>query len=123
VLTTIDLFCGAGGITEGFRQAGYKCLYANDINASAIETFGANHPKVWADCARIEDVNATAVRKKLGIRRGALSLLAGGPPCRGFSINAPERFLEDPRNAYPNRNNVITPTLEGMRGSDAGCGQ
>jgi DNA (cytosine-5)-methyltransferase 1 len=35
----------------------------------------------------------------LGIPRGELSLIAGGPPCQGFSINAPERFLEDPRNS------------------------
>ena len=36
---TIDLFAGAGGITEGFRQAGAHCLFANDFNASAVETF------------------------------------------------------------------------------------
>ena len=38
-LTTIDLFCGAGGITEGFREAGYRCLYGNDSMPEAIETF------------------------------------------------------------------------------------
>ena len=56
VLTTIDLFCGAGGITEGFRQAGYKCLYANDIDSFAIETFRLNHPQAWAECQPIEMV-------------------------------------------------------------------
>ncbi len=54
MLSTIDLFCGAGGITEGFRQAGYKCLYAIDFNPSAIETFQANHPEAWAECENIE---------------------------------------------------------------------
>lgn len=97
--TTIDLFCGAGGITEGFRQAGFNCLYANDINQAAIQTFQTNHPQVWSQCARIEDVDATKIRRKLGLRKGELSVLAGGPPCQGFSINAPERFLEDPRNS------------------------
>ena len=38
-LRTIDLFSGAGGITEGFRQAGYECLYANDSMPEAIKTF------------------------------------------------------------------------------------
>jgi DNA (cytosine-5)-methyltransferase 1 len=98
-LTTIDLFCGAGGITEGFRQAGFRCLYANDINEAAIETFRANHPKVWAECRPVESVDPAAIRRKIGLKKGQLSVLAGGPPCQGFSINAPERFLKDPRNA------------------------
>lgn len=99
VPTTIDLFCGAGGITTGFRQAGYQCLYANDCNPYAVETFKHNHPEVWAECRPIEKVDAEEVRKKLRLRRGELAVLVGGPPCQGFSINAPDRFIDDPRNA------------------------
>jgi DNA (cytosine-5)-methyltransferase 1 len=98
-LTTIDLFCGAGGITEGFRQAGFRCLYANDHSPTAIETFRLSHPAAQAESRGIETVNAAAIRRGLGVKRGELGVLVGGPPCQGFSINAPERFLNDPRNA------------------------
>lgn len=97
--TTIDLFCGAGGITEGFRRAGFLCLYANDHSPTAIETFRLNHPAVLAESRSIETVDAAAVRRRLGLKRGELGVLVGGPPCQGFSINAPGRFLDDPRNA------------------------
>ena len=97
-LSTIDLFCGAGGITEGFREAGYRCLYANDCMPEAVETFSANHPGAWAEARAIEDVDAAQVRKRLGLKKGDLDVLVGGPPCQGFSINAPERFLSDKRN-------------------------
>ena len=97
-LTTIDLFSGAGGITEGFREARYRCLYANDLMPEAMETFAANHKGAMTDCRRIELVDPAVVRRKLGLKRGALDVLVGGPPCQGFSINAPSRFLEDSRN-------------------------
>ena len=97
-LTSIDLFCGAGGITEGFRQAGLRCLYANDVMKEAIETFSRNHPECLADARPVEAVEPAKIRKQLGLQRGALDVLVGGPPCQGFSINAPERFLSDPRN-------------------------
>ena len=96
--TSIDLFCGAGGITEGFRQAGFDCLYANDINPAAVETFRLNHPEVLAECSPVEEIDAASVRRHLGLDRGELTVLVGGPPCQGFSINAPARFLSDPRN-------------------------
>ena len=99
LLKSIDLFCGAGGLTEGFRQGGFRCLYGNDNNPFAIETFKQNHPDTWADLSPIEQVDARLIRRKLGLRKGELSVLTGGPPCQGFSINAPERFLDDPRNA------------------------
>jgi DNA (cytosine-5)-methyltransferase 1 len=86
-------------LTEGFRQAGYRCFYGNDFNPHAIETFKLNHPNAWADPRKIEDVNPRVVRRRLKLRKGELSALVGGPPCQGFSINAPDRFLEDPRNA------------------------
>ncbi len=98
VLKTIDLFAGAGGITEGFRQAGYKCLYANDSMPDAVMTFQHNHPEAWAECRDIEKVKPAEIRAKLGLAKGQLDVLVGGPPCQGFSINAPERFLHDPRN-------------------------
>lgn len=98
ILTSIDLFCGAGGITEGFRSAGYRCLYGNDIMPEAIETFAANHPEAIADCRSVELVDPALIRAQLGLERGELDVLVGGPPCQGFSINAPERFMSDPRN-------------------------
>lgn len=97
-LLTIDLFCGAGGITEGFRQNGYRCLYANDVMPEAIETFKFNHPDSWADNTNIEYVDPADIRRKLKLPKGAIDVLVGGPPCQGFSINAPGRFLSDPRN-------------------------
>ncbi|MBX0326310.1 DNA cytosine methyltransferase [Oscillochloris sp. ZM17-4] len=98
VLSSLDLFCGGGGITEGFRQTGFKCLYGNDIMPEAIQTFQHNHPEAIADNRPIEDVDSYSLRKSLGLDRGDLDVLVGGPPCQGFSINAPERFLDDPRN-------------------------
>jgi DNA (cytosine-5)-methyltransferase 1 len=98
-LSTIDLFCGAGGITQGFHQAGYNCLYANDLMPEAIDTFRHNHPSTRAECKSIEKVNAADLRQSLGIQRGTLDAFVGGPPCQGFSINAPNRFLNDPRNS------------------------
>lgn len=97
-LTTLDLFCGAGGITEGFREAGYRCLYGNDSMPEAMETFCENHPEAWGDAGDIEHVDPAKVRARLSLKKGALDVLVGGPPCQGFSINAPDRFLTDPRN-------------------------
>jgi len=88
-LSTIDLFCGAGGITEGFRKAGYGCLYGNDCMPEAVETFSFNHPEAWGDARDIEEVDPAQVRARLGLMKGALDVLVGGPPCQGFSINAP----------------------------------
>lgn len=98
-LSTIDLFAGAGGITEGFRQAGFHCLFSNDFNSSAVETFRLNHPDTLATCGPVEQQHPAKVRKLLGIGKGELDCMVGGPPCQGFSIYAPDRILEDPRNS------------------------
>ena len=97
--TTIDLFCGAGGLTEGFRQAGFVCLFANDIDAEASRTFAVNHPRSELSTSSIEHLMPARIRKSLGLSAGELDCMVGGPPCQGFSINAPSRSLDDPRNA------------------------
>ncbi|TLD71972.1 DNA cytosine methyltransferase [Phragmitibacter flavus] len=98
-LNTIDLFAGAGGITEGFRQAGFNCLYSNDFNENAVETFRLNHRDTWATHGPIENQDPESVRHKLGLQKGELDCILGGPPCQGFSIYAPDRILDDPRNS------------------------
>ena len=99
-LKAIDLFCGCGGISAGFRSAGFDILAGLDFEPRYISTFRKNFP----DALALEhDVSASSPRglmKLLGLRTGELDVLAGGPPCQGFSKNVPRkrRYLEDPRN-------------------------
>jgi len=97
-LTCIDLFAGAGGLTEGLREAGFSSLYANEWIPQYAATFARNHPGVQVDSRDIRDVDAGEIRKSLGLEPRELDLVAGGPPCQGFSINAPKRSSDDYRN-------------------------
>ncbi|MHC2849160.1 DNA (cytosine-5)-methyltransferase 1 [Corynebacterium mucifaciens] len=96
--TLMDLFAGAGGLTEGLREAGFASLYANEVITQFAETFKHNHPGVMVDARDIRTIDAAEVRHQLKMNRGDLDLLAGGPPCQGFSIYAPTRRKDDYRN-------------------------
>jgi len=96
-LTCIDLFCGAGGMAEGFRDAGFRCLFANDFEDEALDTFRANHRSTAVLPGPIQDIDAVHVRRELGIERGSLDVLVGGPPCQGFSTYG-QRDPSDSRN-------------------------
>ena len=97
-LACIDLFAGAGGLSEGLEQAGFHSLFASEIVERYAETYNRNHPNAEVCVADIRTVDPSEVRKKLDLEVGQLDLLAGGPPCQGFSINAPVRSGDDPRN-------------------------
>lgn len=94
----LDLFAGAGGLSHGLKQAGFVSLYANEIRSSHAESYAINHPETFVDNRDIREVSASDVRKTLNLAKGELDLLAGGPPCQGFSINAPIRSSSDRRN-------------------------
>lgn len=97
-LTMVDLFAGAGGLSEGLHESGFDTLYANEIQQRYAQTFASNHRQTIVDQADVRQVDARAIRSRLGLARGELDLLAGGPPCQGFSINAPVRSNNDRRN-------------------------
>lgn len=85
--TLVDLFCGAGGLSLGFERAGFKLLAAYDHWDVARETYGEN----IGSHVRAADINAS-------LNLPTATVIAGGPPCQGFS-SAGQRRKDDDRNS------------------------
>jgi DNA (cytosine-5)-methyltransferase 1 len=84
--TVVDLFSGAGGMSEGFLQAGFRVQLALDNDPLALRTYRLNHPTVSDErilCRDIRTLRQGELRKLLGPNR--IDVLAGAPPCQGFS--------------------------------------
>lgn len=96
--TCIDLFSGAGGLSRGLEEAGFKVVFASDINPIYGETYKKNHPNTHFVDKDIRKLTGKEILSTCGLKKGELDLLAGGPPCQGFSVNAPIRSLSDQRN-------------------------
>ncbi len=94
----VDLFSGAGGLSCGLEMAGFRPILANELVSAYAETYRHNHPDTDLIVGDVREVSETNIRRRLGVAKGEVDLLAGGPPCQGFSINAPMRSLDDDRN-------------------------
>lgn len=92
-LTFVDLFAGVGGITQGFKQAGLKCLLSVDIDPHASEAYRINHP---TDSFIQGDLADKKVEKTIldNLEGKKVNILVGGPPCQGFSIFGARRFIK-----------------------------
>jgi len=87
-LTCIDGFSGAGGLSLGLSKAGFDLLYSFDIDKCSIETQLLNE-KYFSHSIQeldIREFDPFEIMNRLEIKKGELSLFAGGPPCQGFSI-------------------------------------
>lgn len=93
---SIDLFCGAGGMTVGFKAAGIKSLLSNDIEESACTTLKINNPEIPVLCGDITQEETKDIIEKAA-KEGGADIICGGPPCQGFSM-AGFRSDDDPRN-------------------------
>lgn len=93
---SIDLFCGAGGMTAGFKAAGIQSIMSNDIEESACITLKINNPEIEVHCG---DITEEETKEKLAeaAKLGGADIICGGPPCQGFSM-AGLRLTDDPRN-------------------------
>lgn len=93
----VDFFCGAGGLSLGFVQAGFRIELANDHEDVCIETYKYNHPElpinkiVQGDIRNIVDHIDDYIESEIDV-------VVGGPPCQGFSSANKQRIIDDPRN-------------------------
>lgn len=94
--TVIDMFCGCGGLSRGFMDAGYEVLLGIDNNEDALKSFRANHDgaigmngDLFQDSTILQMASATNNRQ--------VDLIIGGPPCQGFSLTG-SRIENDERN-------------------------
>lgn len=90
-MKAIDLFCGCGGISAGLEMAGFEILAGVDIESKYISTFAKNFGAEKAKKIDLSEIPPKEFMKSIGIYEGELDLLAGGPPCQGFSKNVPRK--------------------------------
>ena len=98
--TLVDLFAGCGGLALGFHQAGFKTLLANELHADPASTYKYNLLPDSAESMLIGPIQKVLKNRHLddlGIEKGDVDCLAGGPPCQGFSM-AGRGDPGDPRN-------------------------
>lgn len=93
-LKAVDLFAGAGGLSEGLKEAGFHVVLANEKQKDAVLTYRMNHPETKMIEGDILEVGESEIIPSI---KGEIDLIAGGPPCQGFSL-AGKRNINDKRN-------------------------
>ena len=94
--TIVDLFCGAGGLSLGFIEAGFRVVLANDIQDVCCETYKYNHPELSSDRVILGDIRQVIDNFSIPEQ---VDMVIGGPPCQGFSsANKHHKVIDDPRN-------------------------
>mgnify|MGYP000014571588 CR=1 FL=1 len=96
--TVADLFCGAGGLSLGFREAGFEVLFGLDVDWDAMYTYIKNDPGVaWLN-KDIRKVSVNEILDVAGIEKGGFDVVVAGIPCEGYSLLNRRYDPSDPRN-------------------------
>jgi DNA (cytosine-5)-methyltransferase 1 len=95
--TAIDLFSGCGGLSLGLKRAGFIVTAAVEVDPLAAQTYRSNHKGTILIQSDIRNVTGRKMREAAGLTVGKLDLLAGCPPCQGFS-RIRRHGEQDPRN-------------------------
>lgn len=97
-LVAVDVCCGAGGVTSGFKNAGLDVVAALDFDKDARDTFAANHPRVTLLDDDLLDLSPVSFLRKAGLKRGQIDVLTACVPCQPYSsLGAAHKAKDDPR--------------------------
>ena len=95
--TVVDLFAGVGGLSYGFaHDDDFQIVAANEILKPMAEAYSLNHPQVRMYNKDVKDFSIEDLTKDLGIKKGDIDLIVGGPPCQAYSTVG-KRLIDDPR--------------------------
>lgn len=97
MLTTIELFAGAGGLALGIEKAGFHTLAANEMDSDACATLRRNRPNWRVIEGDIAKISCLDLERFFSLKKGELDLLSGGAPCQAFSYAGKRLGLEDAR--------------------------
>lgn len=97
MLKVIDLFCGCGGFSKGFQQAGFNIKFGIDMWKDATVTYKYNFPSAVVLNEDITKITGQTILDMTGINSNDVDIIIGGPPCQGFSVSG-KRMLDDERN-------------------------
>lgn len=92
----VDLFCGCGGLSKGFEDAGCNIIIGVDFDDAALVTFERNHKGSKALKLDLSE-NESFEKLDQAIGGRGVDIVIGGPPCQGFSLTG-QRNFDDPRN-------------------------
>ncbi len=95
-LNIVDLFSGAGGLSEGFRLAGFESTLAIELDPFAAASYQKNHPNTSIIVNDISKISNAEILAKVGNKK--IHIVAGGPPCQGFSNANRRKKISDERN-------------------------
>ena len=93
--TVLDLFCGCGGLSLGFTQAGFDVKLGIDAWSDAIKTFNATHANAQGIVADLFTTCPQEIADQTDLK--TVDVIIGGPPRQGFST-AGKRMIDDERN-------------------------
>lgn len=96
--TIVDLFAGAGGLSLGFVQNGFKVELANEIQEICTETYKFNHPEIKSSKVVNDDIINIVENIDTYLENRSIDVVIGGPPCQSFSSANQQRIIDDPRN-------------------------
>ncbi|MFO8014555.1 MAG: DNA cytosine methyltransferase [Phycisphaerae bacterium] len=96
--TAIDLFCGVGGMSLGFEQAGFDVVAAFDSDDRNVRAYARNFPHASTHRVDLRKTSGDELREMAGLGKCTVDVLIGGPPCQGFSLMG-KRDPQDPRSS------------------------
>lgn len=96
-LTVIDLFCGCGGLSLGFKRQGFEIIAGVDFDDASVKTYNHNF-----GVGTKLDLSSVEWPKKIQsiTSRKTVDVLIGGPPCQGFSLTGTRNFNDSRNKLY-----------------------